>query len=124
VKLRLYRNTSIIVGSVMLAIAILLLSRVAVAAEKGLVKINYVTLSLLVEKKSGRSGDLSSISFSIENAATKPLEWVRLRATARSHDGALLQTDTFEEDLIRSPWRKRGKAPNAQFLNQRFSHRR
>jgi hypothetical protein len=93
---------------ILLAFTFGVLTQVAVAAEKAPVKINYVTGSLLVDKQSGRSGDLSSISFSIENAATRPLEWVRLRVTVRSPDGALLQTDTFEEDFSNNPIGSKG----------------
>jgi TonB family protein len=90
-------------ATIHLAFALVLLTEAAIAAEKAPVKINYVTGSLLVDKKSGRSGDLNSISFSIENAATRPLEWVRLRVTTRSPAGALLQTETFEEELGKNP---------------------
>jgi TonB family protein len=89
--------------AILLAFAIGVLTQVAIAAEKAPVKINYVTGSLSVDKKSGRSGDLNSISFSIENAANRPLEWVKLRVTARSPNGALIQTETFEEDLSKNP---------------------
>ncbi len=98
-----YRHAVLTRSAVVLVIVMLPLTLVAVAAEKILVKINHVTLSLLVDKKSGRSGDLSSISFSIENLATKPLERVTFRVIARSHDGSLLQTDSFEEDMSKIP---------------------
>jgi len=88
--------------AILLAFTVVVLTQ-AVAAEKALVKINHVTLSMFVDKKSGRSGDLDSISFSIENAANRPLEWVKLHVTAKSQGGALLQTDTFEEDLSKNP---------------------
>jgi hypothetical protein len=77
------------------------LTRYALGAAPDPVKINFVTVEFTTLKAGG--GDLNSVSFSIENTANRPLAWVILRATTRSYDGALLQTDNFEEDLRKKP---------------------
>ncbi len=85
-------------GLALLACAWVLWAQVSIGAEKSLIKITYVTTSLSMYKGSN-SGDLNSISFSIQNLTDQPLEWVKIRAVFRSNAGELIQTETFEEDL-------------------------
>lgn len=85
-------------GLTLLACSWILWGTLGIGAEKTLIKINYVTTSLSMYQGS-TSGDLNSISFSIQNLAERPLTWVKIRAVFRSNKGELIQTETFEEDL-------------------------
>lgn len=53
--------------------------------------------------KGSSSGDLDSISFSIQNLADRSVVWIKMRAVIRSNTGELIQTETFEEDLAKKP---------------------
>lgn len=85
-----------------LACAWFLWAQSAQPAEKSLIKISYVTMSFSIYKGSS-SGDLDSISFSIQNLADRSLVWIKIRAVIRSNTGELIQTETFEEDLAKRP---------------------
>jgi hypothetical protein len=90
----------------LLACAWTLWAQAAVAAEKSLMKITHVTVSLTMLYK-GSSANLDGVSFTVHNLADRPVEWLKMRAVIRSSTGKLIQAETFEEDLTKKPLRPR-----------------
>jgi hypothetical protein len=85
-----------------IAFAWISLAQATIAADTRLIKINYVTFSLSMYR-ANNSGDLTSISFTIQNLENRSLEWVKLRAVIRSNTGELIQSETFEENMSKKP---------------------
>lgn len=69
-----------------------------IAADKTPVRISYVTLSLGLNKDN-KSGDLRSISLSVQNLTARSLVRVQLRVVIKAATGEIIQTESFEEDF-------------------------
>jgi hypothetical protein len=87
--------------------ALLLLNGTAAAAEsKPPVKIAegsvVLNLSWFKDNPNGLK-DLDSVTFTIQNMAVRPIEWVKFRAEYKNHRGVLLQSGTFESNFGKQP---------------------
>jgi hypothetical protein len=71
----------------------------AVENNPKLIKVNYLNWNMLLTRD-GQSGDLNSISFSLQNLADQPLEWVKLLAVVKGYSGDIIQTETIEQSLL------------------------